>query len=126
MAPVSTSLRLAMLASRAARVAATLRWIRFCSRETNPPPAFSISRNSDHAASQSCCVSFSMPPEPAAGSDTLPRLDSSSSTSCVLRATRRANGSGNPSASVCGNTVIASAPPSPAENVAIVARSMFT
>ena len=33
-----------------------------------------------------------MPPEPAAGSETLARLDSSSSTSCVLRATRRANG----------------------------------
>ena len=67
-----------------------------------------------------------MPPEPAAGSDTLARLDSSSSTSCVLRAARRANGSGNPSASVCGSTVMPLAPPRPAENVAMVARSMFT
>src|SRR5436309_3019130 len=32
-----------------------------------------------------------MPPEPAAGSPTLARLDSSSSTSCVLRAARRAH-----------------------------------
>ena len=32
----------------------------------------------------------------------------------MLRATRRANASGNPSASVCGSTVIASAPASPA------------
>ena len=57
---------------------------------------------------------------------TLARLDSSSSTSCVLRATRRANASGKPSASVCGSTVMALAPPRPAENVAMVARSMFT
>ena len=90
------------------------------------PPAFSISWNSDHAASQSCLVSVSMPPEPAAGSETFARLDSSSSTSWVLRAARRANGSGNPKASVCGNTVIVLAPPRPAEKVAIVARSMFT
>ena len=32
------------------------------------PPAFSVSWNSAHAASQSCRVSVSMPPEPAAGS----------------------------------------------------------
>ena len=43
-----------------------------------------------------------------------------------LRATLRANGSGNPSASVCGSTVMALAPARPAEKVAIVARSMFT
>ena len=67
-----------------------------------------------------------MPPEPAAGSDTLARLDSSSSTSWVLRAARRANASGKPSASVCGSTVMLLAPPRPAEKVAIVARSMFT
>ncbi len=85
-----------MFASRTARVAATLFWIRFCSSAAKIPPAFSISWNSDHAASQSCLVSVSMPPEPAAGSETFARLDSSSSTSCVLRAARRANGSGNP------------------------------
>src|SRR5438552_3449744 len=43
LAPVSASRRLAILASRAARVAATLRWIRFCSSAENMPPAFSIS-----------------------------------------------------------------------------------
>jgi hypothetical protein len=90
------------------------------------PSPFSISRNSVHAASQSACVRLSMPPEPAAGSDTFDRLDSSRRTSCVLRATRRANASGNPSASVWGSTVIASAPASPAAKLAIVARSMFT
>ena len=35
------------------------------------PPACSISWNSDHAASQSSRVRLSMPPEPAAGSETL-------------------------------------------------------
>ena len=90
------------------------------------PPAFSISWNSDQAASHSSCVRLSMPPEPAAGSDTLARLDSSSKMSCVLRATRRAKASGSPSASVCGSTVTALAPARPAANVAMVARSMFT
>ena len=53
-------------------------------------------------------------------------FDSSSSMSCVLRAIRRANRSGRPSAAVNGNTEIASAPPTPAANTATVARSMFT
>ena len=67
-----------------------------------------------------------MPPEPAVGSATLARLDSSSSSNCVLRAMRRAKRSGNPIAAVNGSTVIASAPPMPAENAAMVVRSMFT
>ena len=43
-----------------------------------------------------------------------------------MRATRRAKRSGNPSAAVNGSTSTASAPPTPAENVAMVVRSMFT
>ena len=59
------------------------------------PPAFSISWNSVQArCAELASVRASMPPEPAAGSATLARLDSSSRTSCVLRATRRANAIG--------------------------------
>src|SRR5258708_2980266 len=54
-----------------------------------------------------------MPPDPAAGSDTFARLDSSSSTSCVLRATQRPNASGTPKASVYAITVLPLPPPSP-------------
>ena len=54
------------------------------------------------AAAHSLAVRSSMAPEPAAGSATRHRLDSSSRMSCVLRATRRANASGRPSAAVCG------------------------
>ena len=90
------------------------------------PPAASISWNSVQAARQSLSVRSSMPPEPAAGSATLATLDSSSSSSCVLRAMRRAKRSGRPSAVVNGSTVMASAPPMPAENAAMVVRSMFT
>ena len=67
-----------------------------------------------------------MPPEPAAGSMTFARFDSSSRMSCRLRASRRAKRSGRPSAAVKGRAVIAFAPPIPAENVAIVVRSKFT
>ena len=67
-----------------------------------------------------------MAPEPAAGSETFARFDSSSKMSCVLRATRRANASGRPSAAVCGSTVTLSAPATPAAVTAIVVRSMFT
>ena len=44
----------------------------------------------------------------------------------MLRAMRRANASGKPSAAVNGSTVIASAPPRAAANTAMVARRMFT
>ena len=54
LAPVSTSLPFRDIGLAPARVAATLRWIRPCSSAANTPPAFSISWNSDHAASQSC------------------------------------------------------------------------
>ena len=101
-------------------------WINPASNAGQAPPAFSISWNSAQAARQSCSVRSSMPPEPAAGSATLARLDSSSRMSCVLRAMRRAKPSGRPSAAVNGSTVIASAPPRPAANTAMVARSMFT
>ena len=67
-----------------------------------------------------------MPPEPAAGSATLATLDSSISRSWAFRATRRAKRSGRPSAEVNGSTFTASAPPMPAENAAMVVRSMFT
>ncbi len=67
-----------------------------------------------------------MAPEPAPGSDTFARLDSSSRMSCVLRATRRAKASGSPHAALCGRTAILSAPPRPAAVTAIVMRNMFT
>ncbi len=44
----------------------------------------------------------------------------------VLRAMRRANPSGRPSAWSKGSTVTESAPPAPAARVAMVVRSMFT
>ncbi len=44
----------------------------------------------------------------------------------VLRAMRRANASGRPSAWSNGSTVTDSAPPTPAPSVASVVRSMFT
>ena len=44
----------------------------------------------------------------------------------MLRAIRRANASGRPSASSNGSTVTASAPPTPAASLATVVRSMFT
>ena len=44
----------------------------------------------------------------------------------MLRAMRRAKRSGSPSAAVNGSTSTASAPPTPAEKVAMVVRSMFT
>ena len=55
-----------------------------------------------------------------------PRALSSCSTRCVLRAMRRANASGLPSAQVKGSTVMASAPPNAAPAQATVVRSMFT
>ncbi len=44
----------------------------------------------------------------------------------MLRATRRANGSGSPIARVKGRAVMASASPRPAAVTAMVVRSMFT
>ena len=52
--------------------------------------------------------------------------DSEISSELVLRAIRRANASGAPSAASNGSTVTASAPPTPAANAATVVRSMFT
>ena len=104
---------------RSARTAATFFWIAPDCSAAQAPPAFSMSWNIDQAAAQSSSVSASIAPEPAAGSATRARFDSSRSTSCVLRAARRANASGRPSGAVCGSTVIASAPPKPAAATAI-------
>ena len=124
--PVNASLRRATAAWRAARTAATFCWIMPCSSAAHAPPARSISWNWVQAARQSCSVMSSTPPAPAAGSVTRARFDSSSRTSWVLRAIRRANRSGRPSAMVNGSTVMASAPPRPAATTAMVARNMFT
>ncbi len=124
--PVNASLRAAIAFSRSARIAATFFWISPCSSAAPAPPAVSICWNSVHAARQSLFVRSSIAPEPAAGSETFARFDSSSRINCELRAIRRANESGKPSAAVKGKTPIASAPPKPAAKAAIVVRSMFT
>ncbi len=54
------------------------------------------------------------------------RWDSSSRTDWVLRAIRRANASGRPSAVSNGSTLTESAPLTPAARQATVVRSMFT
>ena len=113
-------------AARLVRTSATFCWNEPLASAAAMPPAASISRNSAQAARQSWSVKSSTAPEPAAGSATLARWDSSRRTSWVLRAMRRAKRSGNPSAAVNGKTVIASAPPSAAANAAIVARRIFT
>jgi len=124
--PVSVSLRRATACSRCARTAAILPWINPRSSAIQTPPAASISWNCSQAAAHSLLVMSSSAPEPATGSATLARFDSSSRMSCVLRAMRRAWRSGRPSAAVCGSTVMLSAPPSPAAATATVLRSMFT
>ena len=124
--PVSASLRRAIAFSRSARTAATFFWTIPLSSAAQTPPAFSISWNCAQAAAHSLLVRSSMAPEPAAGSATRNRLDSSSRMSCVLRAVRRAKASGRPSAAVCGSATMLSAPPNPAAAIATVMRSMFT
>lgn len=96
--PVTGSLRRARSFLRASQVAA----IRSA---TSPepsaaawPPARSISWKNDQAASASSSVSRSTYQEPPAGSMTRARCDSSSRIVEVLRAMRRANASGRPSA----------------------------
>ena len=84
-----------------------------------------------HACSASCSVRSSTNQEPPAGSSTRPRCDSSSSSSWVLRAMRRAKLAavpGNPPGIAASNgcTSTVSAPPTPAPNAATVVRSMFT
>ena len=64
--------------------------------------------------------------EPPAGSITRARCASWISSAWVLRAIRRENGVGAPSAASNGATVTASAPPTPAAKPAIVPRSRFT
>ena len=126
LAPISASVLSASARSRAARAAATFFWINPRSSAAARPPAASISWNSAQAARQSLSVRSSLQPAPAVGSATCAMPASSSRTSCALRATRRAKRSGRPRAAVNGSTVIASAPPTPAENTAMVARRMFT
>ncbi len=79
-----------------------------CRRRARSPGT--ASRRLRKAAS----VSASMAPEPAAGSATRWMLASSMRMVCVLRAMRRANASGTPSAALNGSTVMASAPPTAA------------
>lgn len=83
-------------------------------------------RKNSQPAWASSSVSRSTYQEPPAGSITRDRCDSSTRIVEVLRAMRRAKASGSPSAWSKGSTVTASAPPTPAASVAIVARSMFT
>jgi hypothetical protein len=81
----------------------------------------------DHpGALASSSVSDSTYQEPPAGSITRPRLDSSAAMTWVLRAILRENELGRPAAWSNGRTVMASAPPVAAPNVAMVARSMLT
>src|SRR6202044_3433318 len=86
----------------------------------------SISWKIDQAVAQNSLVSASTAPEPAAGSATRAKFDSSRSTRWVLRATRRAKGSGRPGGAVGGSPGLASAPPNPAAATAMVVRNVFT
>jgi len=90
------------------------------------PPAASIAWNASQAFAASWSVRLSTYQEPPAGSLTRPMFDSSAASSWVLRAIRRLKSSGRPTAVSNGSVVIASAPPTAAENVAIVPRSRFT
>ncbi len=89
------------------------------------PPRASMSWNTSQAFCASSLVNCSTNQEPPAGSLTRPRLLSSWQTIWMLRATRRANASGLPSAKVKGRTQMASAPPSAAPAQAIVVRRIL-
>ncbi len=86
----------------------------------------SISWKNAHAAAASSAVSDSTYQEPPAGSITRATCASSTSSAWVLRAIRRENGSDAPIAASKGDTVTASAPPTPAAKPASVPRSRFT
>ena len=106
-------------------------WAATKSRASANPPCASICWKCSQACSASCSVRSSTNQEPPAGSSTRPRWDSSSSSSCVLRAMRRAKLAavpGNPPGIAASNgcTSTVSAPPTPAPNAATVVRSMFT
>lgn len=124
--PVIGSRRVASFALRAAQVPARRSPIVPDPRAARWPPARSMSWKNSQAACASSSVSRSTYQEPPAGSITRERCDSSMRTVEVLRAIRRANASGRPSASSNGSTVTLSAPPTPAASVATVVRSMFT
>ncbi len=115
-----------MLLARASATRAISPWMNPLSSARAMPPLASISWNSAQAFPASWSVSASTYQEPCAGSITRAAALSSCSTRCVLRAMRRANASGLPSAQVKGSTVIASAPPNAAPAQATVVRSMFT
>ena len=87
--PVIGSLRVSSFAWRAAQVAAKRPASEPLSTAATNPPAASISWKNAHAAAASSAVSASTYAEPAAGSATRPRLDSSARIDWVLRASRR-------------------------------------
>ena len=118
--------RRAMFVARASRVCSSCCEIRPDAVAASHPPAASICWNHAHAARARSLVSDSMYHEPPPGSITRAAFASSINTAWVLRAKRRANPSGSPIASSKGNTVIESAPPTPAAKQATVARKMFT
>ena len=67
-----------------------------------------------------------MLPAPAAGSATRNEVGFLDQQKLGVARDPAREASGSPSAAVNGSTVTASAPPRPAENVAMVVRSMFT
>ena len=87
--PVRMSVRRAMAFCRSARTAATLLWFSPASSADQTPPAFSISLKQRPGGRANLVRHASSAPEPAAGSATRARFDSSRRTSWVLRATRR-------------------------------------
>ncbi len=124
--PVIGYRRLAILSLLASQLLAKS-WAKCPSRRASAwPPVRSIHWKNPQPARASSSVSRSTYQEPPAGSTTRERWDSSMRMEEVLRAMRRANASGRPSASSKGRTVTASAPPTPAPRQAMVVRSMFT
>ena len=124
--PVIASERFASRFRRCSQATATRSRTSPSASARTMPPARSISVNQAHAAWASSSVSDSTYQEPPAGSSTRASDPSSTSRLWVLRAIRRENASGRPSAASNGCTVTTSAPPTPAAKQATVVRSMLT
>ena len=121
--PVMGAVRRAAASARRSRTSATRSATRPASSAAITPPAASISWKNAHAAAASSRVRDSTNHEPPAGSITRARWASCTSRAWVLRAIRRENGPDAPSAASKGDTVTASAPPTPAAKPATVPRS---
>ena len=123
--PVTASRRRASASRRRSRLAASRSETIPAASAARSPPDRSISWNQAQDLTASCSVRSSTYQDPPAGSMTRATWDSSTSSAWTLRATRRASLSGCPIAASKGATVIASAPPTPAEKQASVARRML-